>query len=29
MLWVWPVYGVMWIMGVAASSLRYHRNDRE
>jgi hypothetical protein len=28
-LWVWPVYGLMWIMGVAASSLRYHRNDRE
>ena len=27
-LWVWPVYGLMWIMGVAVSSLRYHRNDR-
>ena len=26
-LWVWPVYGTMWIIGVAASSLRYHRND--
>jgi hypothetical protein len=28
-LWVWPVYGAMWLLGLAASSRRYGRAHHE